>query len=262
MVGRCIAIVVILGLMLAPGAVAAEDPAKMFLKRLAEADPSLAYEVTLSVAETGESFAAAGQVGDIQRVDLRDRVVSPPSVCRFEDWCAADGTGAIEATVRLPASGETFTMRTRGRAEDLIVARFYDAQPSLAKWFKKTRDAIGSYSDVVAGRDADFFLHKRLGDEGWESVAPVPAELLPVVAAAAAKYEQKRPEIIVRQLLPNIAPPAAGEMRWDVARKGDRLLVSGTFGHYYTGNVQLEFRRVRDHWEYVRLQVTEIFIGV
>ena len=47
----------------------------------------------------------------------------------------------------------------------------------------------------------------------------------------------------------------------DVAKKGDRIVVSATCGHFYTGNFQMGFRKVRDHWEYHQLHATEIFIG-
>lgn len=240
---------------------AAEDPSKALTKSIADLDPSVDYKITLAVPDTGESFETDGKIGHITRLDMRDHVISPPSISRFEDWCSADGKGSIHATIVVPATNETFQLRTRGLADDLIVTRFFKLEHPFGKWYDKITSTIPKDDSITTGNDTDFFYHKPFGEEGWIEIESLSGETVSLLAEAVAKYEHKRPEIILHNHFPNILPPEAGSIHWHVYRKEDRIVVSATFGHYYTGNILFEFKKVRDHWEYNRMQVTEIFIG-
>jgi hypothetical protein len=219
------------------------DPAQV----LAELNYATPYELTLSTPETGETLHREGR-GDA-----------------FVAWAlatclSADGRGAFRAEVRLPAAGRNLTLRSVGPAEDFYLAYALKLDESFAKWLRKARAAAGDSPDVVI--DAD----ERYTERGEGVLDPVPAELLPVVAAAAAKYEEKRPELVLRaRRSPHRSrlffPPAA-KAGWSVRREGDRLVVTAAcVDRMYVARFDVEYRKAAGGWEYVRLHAREEFKG-
>ena len=87
------------------------------------------FELTLTAPDTGEKFqrTRAGVVWD--------HLV-------FSNCFAADGKGALVATVRFPKTKDEFTLRSIGPAEDLYALQIYQLEKPFPKLHKKIVDGV------------------------------------------------------------------------------------------------------------------------
>lgn len=204
------------------------------------------FELTLTAPDTGEKF---------QRT--REGVVWDHLV--FSNCFATDGKGALSAVVRFPKHGDTFTLRSIGPAEDLYAIQIYQLEKTFPKALKKITDAAKDTPDVKVGQP-------KLPDKLKET-DPVPARLLPVVIAAGMKYEEKRPELILRVKKHSyLFFPRADSTSWSVHIDGDRLFVSTACSdRMYYARFHVEFKKKDGvhaiEWEYVRVYGEELFKG-
>ena len=96
---------------------------------------------------------------------------------------------------------------------------------------------------------------------------PVPTRLLPVVMAAGMKYEEKRPELMLRvQKDSHLFFPRAENAAWSIHIDGDRLFVTtGCHDKMYHATFHVEFRKkaggIANEWEYVCVYGEEQFKG-
>lgn len=242
----CVASAAFLLPLLSTRAAAAAPPQADPVKILRALEYGTEYELTLSVPETGETFQKKGEFWAFQQLAFR--------------CLSADGKGAFTAVIRLPETGHKFTLRTRGLADDLYVVRILQLHKPFAKWHKKACAGVKNSPDVVVGRP-----HQP--SKGAVAFDRVPAYLLSAVAAAAVKYEEKRPELSlrVREEESCLYFPPAGESPWRVTRDGDKLFVrTWCVDRMYAATFEVEFRKVGNgdaEWEYVRLRGEEHFKG-
>jgi len=221
-----------------------KDPMKLIADRLyfgAE------FELTLTAPDTGEKF---------QRT--REGVVWDQLV--INNCFAVEGKGGLTAVVKFTKTGDTFTLRSVGPAEDMYAIRTYQLEKTFPKHFKKLVDGVKDTPDVKVG-SAD--LPKTA-----KEIDPIPSYLLRVCAAAAVKYEEKRPELMLR--LKNehshLFFPPAGRAGWYLQRDGDRLFITaGCHDKMYYATFQVEFKKKAGggdgEWEYVRVYGEESFKG-
>jgi hypothetical protein len=140
------------------------------------------------------------------------------------------------------------------------VVRVLQLQKSFAKWYKKAHAGVKDSPDVVVG-------NPRKPSKGEVEIHRVPAHLLSAVAAAAVKYEEKRPELSLRgrQKHSRLYFPPAAEAPWRVTRDGDQLFVkTWCVDKMYAATFEVEFRKVgtgEGEWEYVRLRGEEYWKG-
>jgi hypothetical protein len=205
------------------------------------------FELTLTAPDTGERF---------QRT--RDGVVWDHLV--FSNCFAADGKGALVAVVRFPKTKDEFTLRSVGPAEDLYALQTYQLEKTFSKLHKKIVDGAKDTPDVKIGQP-------QLPDNLKET-DPVPKRLLPVVMAAGMKYEEKRPELMLRVQKKNshLFYPRAETVAWSIHVDGDRLFVTtGCHDRMYHATFRVEFRKkaggIANEWEYVCVHGKEEFKG-
>jgi hypothetical protein len=97
-------------------------------------------------------------------------------------------------------------------------------------------------------------------------IDPIPAALVPVVMAAGRKYEEKRPELMLRVKKHSVLFfPRAEKTDWTVHRDGDRLfLTTSCHDKMYHARFRVAFKKSgpedRD-WEYVGVSGVEMFKG-
>jgi hypothetical protein len=204
------------------------------------------FELTLTAPDTGEKFqrTRAGVVWD--------HLV-------FSNCFAADGKGALVAVVRFPKTKDEFTLRSVGPAEDLYALQIYQFEETFPKLYKKIVGGAKDTPDVKVGQP-------KLSDNSKET-DPVPSRLLQVVMAAGMKYEEKRPELMLRvKKDSHLFFPRAEKASWSVRIDGDRLLVrTGCHDKMYYAVFHVEFRKkaggIANEWEYVRVYGEEQFKG-
>jgi len=204
------------------------------------------FELTLTAPDTGEKFqrTRAGVVWD--------HLV-------FSNCFAAGGKGALVAVVRFPKTKDEFTLRSIGPAEDLYALRIYQLEKTFPKLHKKIVDGAKDTPDVKVGQP-------KLPDNLKET-DPVPKRLLPVVLAAGRKYEEKRPELMLRVIKgSHLFFPRAEKVAWSIHIDGDRLFVTtGCHDRMYYATFHVEFRKkaggIANEWEYVRVYGEEKFKG-
>lgn len=208
------------------------------------------FELTLTAPDTGEKFqrTRAGVVWDH---------------LAFSNCFATDGKGALVAVVRFPKTKDEYTLRSVGPAEDLYAVSILSAEKSFPKLVKNTAAAAKDTPDVVVGADP----RGRVPAKGEKEISPVPGYLLRQVAAAAVKYEEKRPELLlrIRSEGSHLFFPAAGRASWAVTRDGDRLFVStGCADKMYAAEFHFEFEKAgagEGEWKYVRTHAHHYFKG-
>lgn len=204
------------------------------------------FELTLTAPDTDEKF---------QRT--REGVVWDHLV--FGNCFATDGKGALVAVVRFPKTKDEFTLRSVGPAEDLYALQIYQLEKTFPKLHKKIVDGAKDTPDVTVGRPE---LPEKL-----KETDPVPSRLLPVVVAAGMKYEEKRPELMLRAKKQNshLFFPRAEKADWSVYIDGDRLFVTtGCHDKMYHATFHVEFRKKAGgnaEWEYLRVYGEEQFKG-
>ena len=135
------------------------------------------FDLTLNAPDTGEKFQRT-QAGTVW-----DHLV-------FSNCFAADGKGAFVAVVRFPDAKDVYTIRSFGPAEDLYAIQTYRLEKTFPKLYKKLMDGVKNSADVKVG-----------GIElpaNAKEIDPIPRALVPVVMTAARKYEEKRPELVLR----------------------------------------------------------------
>jgi hypothetical protein len=205
------------------------------------------FELTLTAPDTGEKFqrARAGVVWD--------HLV-------FSNCFALDGKGGLSAVVKFTRTGDTFTLRSIGPAEDIYAIRTYQLEKTFPKHLKKVVDAVKDTPDVKVG---SVDLPKTA-----KEIDPIPSYLLPVCAAAAVKYEEKRPELMLRvkKEHSHLFFPQAGRSSWYLQRDGDRLFVTaGCSDKMFYARFQVEFKKKAGggdgEWEYVRIHGMEEWKG-
>lgn len=204
------------------------------------------FELTLTAPDTGEKFqrTRAGVVWDH---------------LALSNCFATDGKGALVAVVRFPKTRDEYTLRSVGPAEDLSAIHTYQLEKTFPKLFKKLVDGAKDTPDVKVGSAE---LPRTV-----KEIDPVPSHLLPVLAAAAVKYEEKRPELMLRvRKHSHLFFPPAGRSSWSLQRDGDRLVVTaGCHDKMYSATFQVEFKKKAGggdgEWEYVRLYGEESFKG-
>ena len=204
------------------------------------------FELTLTAPGTGEKFQRrrAGVVWD--------HLV-------FSNCFAADGKGALVAVVRFPKTKDEFTLRSIGPAEDLYALQIYQLERTFPKLHKKIVDGAKDTPDVKVGQP------KR--PDNLKETDPVPKRLLPVVMAAGMKYEEKRPELMLRvKKDSHLFFPRAEKVAWSIHIDGDRLFVTTRCrDRMYYATFHVEFRKkasgIANEWEYVRVYGEEKFKG-
>jgi hypothetical protein len=205
------------------------------------------FDLTLTAPDTGEQFQRA-----------RDGVVWDHLV--FSNCFAAEGKGAFVAVVRFPKTKDEFTLRSLGPAEDLYALRIYQLEKTFPKLYKKIVDGAKDTPDVKVGQP-------KLPDN-LKATSPVPKRLLPVLKAAGMKYDEKRPELMLRVKKQNshLFFPRAEKVAWSIHIDADRLFVTtGCHDRMYSATFHVEFRRkaggVANEWEYVCVYGEEKFKG-
>ena len=177
----------------------------------------------------------------------------------FSNCFAADGKGALVAVVRFPKTKDEFTLRSIGPAEDLYALQIYQLERTFPKLHKKIVDGAKDTPDVKVGQP-------KLPDNLKET-DPVPKSLLPVVMAAGMKYEEKRPELMLRvKKDSHLFFPRAEKVAWSIHIDGDRLFVTTRCrDRMYYATFHVEFRKkasgIANEWEYVRVYGEEKFKG-
>ena len=235
--------VALLVVLLGSIAFAADGSEQAPAKLLSELEEGTAIEVTVTAPETGETKSIQRKLGVFDRL-------------AFQNCFGVDGKGAITAAVRTTADGKTFTARTVGLAEDFYLLHILDIEEPFAKWLKKARDGVKNSPDVLVAA-------KRNSTVGEREIDPVPSSLLSAVAVAAMKYEEKRPELMLRvRRHSHLFFPRAGRARWTVHQNGERLFVRMACSDLmYFATFEVELRKVGDEWEYVQLHAQEAFKG-
>ena len=204
------------------------------------------FELTLTAPDTGEKFQRT------QEAVVWDDLV-------FSNCFAADGKGALVAVVRFPKTKDEFTLRSIGPAEDLYSLQIYKLEKTFPKLHKKIVDGAKDTPDVKIGQ---FGLGYKL-----KETDPVPNRLLPVVMAAGMKYEEKRPELMLRVKKDSyLFFPRAETAAWSIHIDGDRLFVATScHDKMYHARFHVEFRKkaggIAKEWEYVRVYGEEQFKG-
>src|SRR5262245_58405047 len=89
-----------------------ESPVEVATKQM---EDGAKFELTLVVADTNENLQLTREAGVFDEL-------------AFSNCFSANGKGAFTATVRYAKTGDTFTLRTAGPAEDLYLAHIYDLQ--------------------------------------------------------------------------------------------------------------------------------------
>ena len=203
------------------------------------------FELTLTAPDTGEKFqrTRAGVVWD--------HLV-------FSNCFAADGKGALVAVVRFPKTKDEYTLRSFGPAEDLYALQTYQLEKTFPKLYKNLVDGAKNSADVKVGR---IELPANANE-----IDPIPRALVSIVMTAALKYEEKRPELVLRVKKDSVLFfPRADKAHWTVRRDGDRLfLTTGCHDLMYHATFQVEFKKSRPKdgdWEYVRVYGEEQFKG-
>ncbi len=203
------------------------------------------FELTLTAPDTSEKF---------QR--MRAGVVWDHLV--FSNCFAADGKGCVVAVVRFPKTKDKYTLRSIGPAEDLYAIQIYQLEKTFPKLHKKIADGAKDTPDVKVGEP-------KLPDNLKET-DPVPKRLLPVVMAAGMKYEEKRPELMLRVKKHSVLFfPRAEKESWSIRIDGDRLFVTtGCHDKMYYATFLVEFKKSGPNdgdWEYVGVYGEEKFKG-
>jgi hypothetical protein len=220
-----------------------KDPMKTIADRLyfgAE------FELTLTAGDTGEKFQWKG------KATVFDELV-------LNNCFAVEGKGGLTATVKFTKTGQEFALRSVGPAEDIYAIQTYRREKTFPKHLKKLTDGAKDTADVKVGQ-AD-------PSKNAKAIDPIPPYLLPVFAAAAVKYEEKRPELMLRVKKDSVLFfPPAGRGHWSMHRDGDRLFVTTTCSdRMYYATFRVEFRKKAGggdgEWEYVRTHGLEAFKG-
>lgn len=202
------------------------------------------FELTLTAPDTGEKFQRT-QAGNVW-----DHLV-------FNNCFVADGKGAFVAVVRFPKTKDEYTLRSFGPAEDLYAIQTYQLEKTFPKLHKKLVDGGKNSADVKVGGIEIPAKAKEID--------PIPRALVPVVMTAALKYEEKRPELMLRVKKNSVLFfPRADKASWSVRRDGDRLfLAMGCLDRMYHATFIVEFEKTgaKDDWEYVRVYGEEKFKG-
>jgi hypothetical protein len=203
------------------------------------------FELTLTAPDTGEKFQRT-QAGTVW-----DHLV-------FSNCFVADGKGALVAVVRFPKTKDEYTLRSFGPAEDLYAIQTYKLEKTFPKLYKKLVDGAKNSADV------------KVEEIEWPAKAneidPIPRALVPAVMTAARKYEEKRPELVLRVKKDSVLFfPRADKTDWTVHRTGDRLfLTTSCHDKMYYARFRVEFKKSgpedRD-WEYVRVYGEEKWKG-
>jgi hypothetical protein len=178
----------------------------------------------------------------------------------FSNCFATNGKGALIAVVRFPKTQDEFTLRSIGPAEDLYALRTYQLEKTFPRLHKKIVAGAKATPDVTVGQP-------KLPDKLKET-DPVPGRLLPVVVAAGMKYEEKRPELMLRAKMEHshLFFPQAEKTSWSVHIDGDRLFVTtGCHDKMYYAMFNVEFKKKAGvhaiEWEYVRVHGEEMWKG-
>jgi hypothetical protein len=221
----------------------AKDPMKVVADRLYF---GWEFELTLTAADTGEKFQRA-------------REATAFDLLVIKNCFAVEGKGGLTAVVKFTKTGDEFTLRSVGPAEDIYAIQTYQLEKTFPKHFKKLADVAKGTPDVKVGSP-------NLPAKA-KAIDPVPSHLLPVFAAAAVKYEEKRPELMLRVKKHSALffPPAGGS-QWSAHRDGDRLFVAAHCSDkMYYAVFSVEFRKKEGggdgEWEYVRVHGLEEFKG-
>jgi hypothetical protein len=242
LVAVCVVVVLGFGAAAEPEKEKPKDPKRLIADRLyfgAE------FELTLTAPDTDERFQRT------REATVFDELV-------INNCFALEGRGAMTAVVKFTKTGEEFTLRSYGPAEDIYAIQTYQFEKTFPKHFKKLKDATKESPDLKVGRS-------DRPDKSKE-IDPIPRALLPVVLTAAQKYEEKRPEMMFRVKKDSVLfLPRAEKAHWSVYRDGDRLFLT-TFcvDKLYSASFQVEFKKTdaRDgDWEYVRVYGLEEFKG-
>jgi hypothetical protein len=220
-----------------------KDPMKVVADRLYY---GWEFELTLTAADTGEKFQ-------------RTREATAFDSLVINNCFAGEGKGGLTAVVKFTKTGDEFALRSVGAAEDLYAIQTYQLEKSFPKHFKKLVDVAKDTPDVRVG-SPDLPAKAK-------AIEPVPPYLLPVFAAAAVKYEEKRPELMLRVKKHSVLFfPPAGRSQWSAHRDGDRLFVTAHCSdRMYYAEFRVEFRKKAGggdgEWEYVRVHGLEAFKG-
>jgi hypothetical protein len=203
------------------------------------------FELTLTAPDTGETFQRT-QAGTVW-----DHLV-------FSNCFAADGKGAFVAVVRFPNTKDEYALRSFGPAEDLYAIQTYQLEKTFPKLYKKLVDGVKNSADVKVGG-------LELPANAKE-IDPIPRALVPVVMTAALKYEEKRPELVLRAKKNSVLFfPRADKAHWTVRRAGDRLvLTTGCHDRMYHATFLVEFKKSGPgdgDWAYLRVYGEEKFKG-
>lgn len=217
-----------------------KDPMKTIADRLYY---GAEFELTLTAADTGEKFQRT------RKATVFDELV-------INNCFAPEGKGGLTATVKFTKSGQEFALRSVGPAEDIYAIQTYQLEKTFPKHLKKLVDAAKDTPDVKVGQ-ADV-------PKDAKAIDPIPPHLLRVFAAAAVKYEEKRPELMLRVKKDSVLFfPRAGQGYWSMHRDGDRLFVTTSCSdRMYYAKFRVEFTKKGDgEWEYVRTHGLEAFKG-
>jgi hypothetical protein len=204
------------------------------------------FELTLTAPDTGEKFQRA------QEGVVWDHLV-------FSNCFATDGKGALVAVVRFPKTKDEFMLRSIGPDEDLYALQIYQLEKTFPKLHKRIVDSAKATPDLTVGQP-------KLPDKLKET-DPVPGRLLPVVMAAGMKYEEKRPELMLRaKKHSHLFFPRAESASWSIHIDGDRLFVTtGCHDKMYYAMFHVEFKKKAGvnaiEWEYVRVFGEELWKG-
>jgi hypothetical protein len=221
----------------------AKDPMKVVADRLYF---GWEFELTLTATDTGEKLQ-------------RTREATAFDLLVIKNCFAVEGRGGLTAVVKFTKTGDEFTLRSVGAAEDIYAIQTYKLEKTFPKHFKKLVDGAKETPDVKVG-SPDLPAKAK-------AIDPVPSYMLSVCAAAATKYEEKRPELMLRVKKHSVLFfPPAGESQWSVHRDGDRLFVTAhCHDKMYYAAFQVEFRKKEGggdaEWEYVRVHGLERFKG-
>jgi hypothetical protein len=203
------------------------------------------FELTLTAPGTGEKFQRT------QDGTVWDHLV-------FSNCFGTDGKGALVAVVRFPKTKDEYTLRSFGPAEDLYAIQTYQLEKTFPKLNKNLVAGVKPGADVKVG---EIEL-----PAATKEIDPIPRSLVPVVMTAALKYEEKRPELVLRVKKDSVLFfPRADQAQWTVRRDGDRLfLTTGCHDRMYYATFQVEFKKSGPKdgdWEYVRVYGEEKFKG-
>jgi hypothetical protein len=203
------------------------------------------FELTLTAAGTGEKFERT-RTGTVW-----DHLV-------FGNCFAADGKGSVVAFVRFPKTKDEYTLHSFGPAEDLYAIQTYQLEKTFPKLYKGLVNGAKNSADVAVG-GIDLPATAK-------EIDPIPVALVPVVMTAALKYEEKRPELVLRAKKHSVLFfPRADKANWTVSRDGDRLfLTTGCHDRMYHATFRVEFKKSGPKdgdWEYTRIYGEEKWKG-